>query len=179
MKTWANRLSNLFLLCLCSLSQLAIIRDSFDCQTAPETWIWLLLLCLLLWYSSSFKRGILLGMPLAAALLFFVYRHYGGSPALELQDLIDHISGAFYSHITHPNEVYPYTNASGSHTLVLLLLGFFLAACLTTALHSRSTSFPHPATGEPMRVTAALPSDMLMLLDALGFDRAILSPQNS
>ena len=46
------------------------------------------------------------------------------------------------------------------------------------ALHSRSASFPHPATGEPMRVTAALPSDMLMLLDALGFDRAILSPQN-
>ena len=138
MTTWLNRLSNLFLLCLCSCCQLLIIRDSFGCQTAPSMWLWLLLLCALLWISTSFHRGIWIGMPLSAFLLLLVFRSYDANPGLELRDLIDRISAAFYTHVTHPGEVYPYANAAASHSFVLLLLGFFLAAYLTTALHSRS-----------------------------------------
>ena len=37
------------------------------------------------------------------------------------------------------------------------------------ALHSRRTSFPHPATGEDMEVSAPLPRDMEELISALGF----------
>jgi hypothetical protein len=113
------------------------LKDSFTLHADPTFIYWLLILCVLLWYSTSFHRGIWVGMPLAAVILFIDYRLFDADPGAELQDLIDHISGAFYNHITHPGEAYPYANAAGDHTFVLLLLGFFLAAYLTTALHSR------------------------------------------
>ena len=138
MNTWLNRLSNLFLLGLGSCSLLAILKESFSLQADPMIHYWLLILCVLLWFSASFHRGIWLGMPLAGIVLFVAYRLFQGNPGLELQDLIDHISGAFYTHITHPGEAYPYAYFSNDHTTALLLLGFFLSAYLTTALHSRS-----------------------------------------
>ena len=132
-----NRLSNLLLLCLGSVCQLEILRSSFSCTVEPSLWVFLLLSCVLLWVSASYRRGIWIGMPLSAALLFVAARFYHSSPSLELQDLIDRISGAFYTHITHPGVEYPYANLVQSHSFVLLLLGFFLAAYLSTALHSR------------------------------------------
>ena len=133
-----NRLSNLLLLCLCSCCQLTILRDSFGCHTEPKIWLWLLLLCALLWVSASFRRGIWIGMPLSAIVLLLAFRSCDANPGLELRDLIDRIAGAFYTHITHPGDAYPYADAVSSHTFVLLLLGFLLAAYLTTALHSRN-----------------------------------------
>ena len=140
-----NRLANLFLLCLGIFSLLAIIAGSFQCRYDRSLWVWMLVLCALLWVASSFRRGFWIGMPVAAALLFLAYRFYGHNPMLQLQDLIDHISGAFYTHILHPGDSYPYLNAANSHSLILLFLGFLLAAYLSTALTSRS-----------MRITLAL-----------------------
>ena len=132
-----NRLSNLFLLCLGSVCQVEIIRSSFSCTAEASLWAFLLLCCVLLWISSAYRRGIWVGMPLSALCLFLAARFYHSNPSLELQDLIDRISGAFYTHITHPGVEYPYANLVNSHSFVLLLLGFFLAAYLSTALHSR------------------------------------------
>ena len=129
-----NRLSNLFLLCLGSACQLEIIRSSFSCTVERSFWVFLLISCVFLWICSAYRRGIWVGMPLSAALLYLAARYYHSSPSLELQDLIDRISGAFYTHITHPGLDYPYANLTSSHSFVLLLLGFFqtlfLAACM-------------------------------------------------
>lgn len=133
-----NRLSNLFLLCLGIFSLLSIIASSFQCRYDASLWIWMLALCITLWAASTFRRGFWIGMPAAAVLLFLAYRIFGHNPVLQLQDLIDHISGAFYSHILYPGESYPYLNAVSSHSLILLFVGFLLAAYLSTALHSRS-----------------------------------------
>lgn len=138
MTQWANRLSNLFLLCLGTLCQVSIIANSFACRFDPSLWIWLLVSCVLLWIAASFRRGVWIAMPIAAVLLYLAFRFYGQNPVLQLQDLIDHISGAFYMHVIHPGDSYPYANFAASHSLVLLFLGFLLAAYLGTALTSRS-----------------------------------------
>ncbi len=132
-----NRLSNLFLLCLGSVCQLEIIRSSFSCKVESSLWVFLSIFCVFLWISASYRRGIWIGMPLSALGLYLAARFYDSNPSLELQDLIDRISGAFYTHITHPGLEYPYANLVSSHCFVLLLVGFFLAAYLSTALHSR------------------------------------------
>ena len=133
-----NRLTNLVLLVLGIFSLVSLMVDSFGCRVAPSFWIWLLLACVLLWYAGTFKRGIWIGMPLCALLLYGAYRFFGRDPWPEAQDLIDRISGAFYSHITHPGSAYPYANYTQAHSLVFLLVAFFLAAYLISALTSRN-----------------------------------------
>lgn len=133
-----NRLANLLLLTLATLCQVTLLADSFSCRIEPSLWLWLSVSCLLLWIAGSFPKGIWLGMPLSAALLYGAYRFFDADPWLELQDLIDRISGAFYTHVTHPGEAYPYADAAASHSLVLLFVGFLLAAYLITALTSKN-----------------------------------------
>ena len=77
-----NRLANLFLLCLGIFSLLAIIASSFQCRYDRSLWLWMLVLCVLLWVAGSFRRGFWIGMPIAAALLFLAYRFYGRNPML-------------------------------------------------------------------------------------------------
>ena len=137
-----NRLVNLLLLCLGTFSQIAIIAESFGCSMRRSVWLWLLAACILLWISGSFRRGFWVGLPLSAGLLYLAYLFYGQNPLLQLQDLIDRISGAFYTHITNPGAAYPYANTASSHSLALLFLGFLLAAYLSTALTSRNMRVP-------------------------------------
>lgn len=137
-----NRLVNLLLLCLGSLSQVAIIADSFGCTMSRSVWLWLLAACILLWSAGSFRRGVWIGLPLSAGLLYLAYLYYGQNPLLQLQDMIDRISGAFYTHIISPGAPYPYAEAASSHSLILLFLGFLLAAYLITALTSRNMRVP-------------------------------------
>ena len=133
-----NRLSTLFLLCLATLSLIYLIADSFSCYTDPSLLIWLLASCLLLWIAGSFPKGFWLGMPLSAILLYAAYRVYDADPVVQLSDLLDRITGAFYTHVTHPGSVYPYADGAESHSLVLLFLGFLLAAYGITALTSKN-----------------------------------------
>ncbi len=142
MNKTGNKLANLFLLCLGSFCQVAIIADSFSCRMDRSGWIFLLAACVLLWIAGSFKKGIWLGMPLSALLLYLAYLFFDLNPATQLNDLIDRISGAFYTHVFRPGQAYPYLNAAPSHSLVLLFLGFLLAAYLITALTSRSMRVP-------------------------------------
>lgn len=137
-----NRASNLLLLFLGTFSQAAILADSFNCLTERSLWLWLAALCLLLWCAGAFRKSFWICIPLCFALLYFAYRYYGGDPVLQFGDLIDRISGAFYTHITHPGESYPYANAVPSHSLILLLIGFLLAAYLSSALNSGSLRIP-------------------------------------
>ena len=138
MKRLLNQGSNLFLLLLGTLCQIALLADSFDCRIDRSLWFWLGICCVLLWIAGSFRKGIWIGMPLSAALLFLAYRFYRGNPLAQMEDLIDHISGAYYTHVIHPGAAYPLADAVPSHSLVLLFIGFLLAAYLITALTSRN-----------------------------------------
>ena len=69
MNNWLNRISNLLLLGLASCSLLMILKESFSLHADPTLCYWLLILCVLLWYSTSFRRGIWIGMPLAGVIL--------------------------------------------------------------------------------------------------------------
>ena len=121
-----------------TLCQIAIMADSFSCRLEPSLWVWLGICCVLLWIAGSFRKGVWIGIPLSALLLFLSYRFYRGNPLTQLQDLIDRISGAYYTHVIHPGEAYPLADSVNSHSLILLFVGFLLAAYLITALTSRN-----------------------------------------
>ncbi len=132
-----NRLTNLVLLSLSTLSLVYLISDSFSCRTESSLLFWLLAACLLLWVAASFPKGLWYGMPLSAILLYGAYRYYDADPIVELSDLLDRVTGAFYTHVSNPGAVYPYADAAESHSLILLFLGFLLAAFCITALNSK------------------------------------------
>jgi 23S rRNA pseudouridine1911/1915/1917 synthase len=56
---------------------------------------------------------------------------------------------------------------AASDALIAVLRGF-----KRQALHAETLEFIHPASGEPLRVSAPLPADMQQLLQALRADAA-------
>ncbi len=159
-----NRLSSLFLLCLGVCCLTALIGSSFSLLFSPSLWLWLLGSCVLLWIAASFRRGILVGMPLAALLLYGATRVLGANPVAQLNDLLDRVTGAFFTHVTNPGAPYGYINSVSSHSLVLLYLGFLIAAVLAVSLNSRGARISLsllatlPAFGACVIVNGALPA---------------------
>lgn len=132
-----NRASILFLLLLGILSQIRMIVESFGCVIEGSAYYWILALCLCVWIAACFSRGLLLGMPLSALILYAAYRYYDCDPAVQLADFFDRVAGAFYEHIYSPGNAFAYTESATSHSLILILLAFLLAAYLSSALTSR------------------------------------------
>ena len=147
MNPWLNRISNLLLLILATLCQVTLIQDSFLLLGDPSLPIWLIAACLLLWLAGSFRRGFWVGMPLSALLLYGAYRYYDTVPADALRDFLERIAGAYYTHVVYPGAAYGYGEYSGSHALILLFLGFLLAAYLITALTAKSARIPLSVLG--------------------------------
>ena len=137
-KTISNRLSVLFLMLLGTMPQIALLTESLELFTDSRLWYWILAAALCLWISACFRRGILLGMPASAALLYAAYRYYDSSPLTELDDLMDKFSGALYTHYYADGGSYTYLNAVEDHSFLLLLIAFLLLAYLSSALSSRS-----------------------------------------
>ncbi len=137
-KRAVNRLSVLFLMLLGVLPQIALLVESADCGVRPRLWLWLVGAALCLWISACFRRGLLLGMPASAALLYAAYRTFDAVPLTELDDLTDRFIGAFYTHYYSPDGQYVYLNAVEDHSFLLLLIAFLLFAYLASALTSRS-----------------------------------------
>ena len=84
-----NRFANLVILELSMLSLCSLIRDSFALVLPPETFLWLALLCLLLWIAESFRFGALIGLPFSAAVLWYLYQNRS-------VDLGSRVSGGAY-----------------------------------------------------------------------------------
>ena len=95
-----NRTANLLLLLLGMESLCLLISDSFYLLLSSESFIWLGLICLLLWISSSFRHGILIGMPLNAGILFYLYHYRCENLLDELQDALEHVNAAYYGHFS-------------------------------------------------------------------------------
>ena len=136
-KAW-NRLSVLALMLLGVLPQLAIAAESLELGVRPRLWLWIGGLALCLWICACFRRGILVGMPAAAALLYAAYRVMDANPLTELDDAADRFVGAYYLNYHSSGANYSYLNAAEDHSFLLLLAAFLLLAYLSSALTTRS-----------------------------------------
>ena len=138
MRQLLNRLAVLFMMLLGVIPQLALLTESLQLGIQPHLWLWLLGLALCFWISACFRRGILVGMPCAALLLFEAQRILDAAPIKELDDAVDKFSGAYYLHYYNTSGSYSYLNAVEDHSFLLLLLACLLFAYLSSALTSRS-----------------------------------------
>lgn len=133
-----NRVSVLFLLLLGVLPQLALLCATLELEVHPRLWLWIAGTALCLWVCACFRRGLLLGMPAAALLLYEAYRFFDANPITEMDDLIDKFSGAYFHAYIAPDASYNYLNAVEDHSFVLLLIAFLLMAYLVSGLTARS-----------------------------------------
>ena len=133
-----NRFANLVILELSMLSLCSLIRDSFALVLPPETFLWLALLCLLLWIAESFRFGALIGLPFSAAVLWYLYQNRSVDLVQEAQDLLERISAVYYGHYSATAAAASPEGLTGNHMVVLLFVFFILAAFVSTALCSGS-----------------------------------------
>lgn len=138
MNKFLNRISNLLLLVLCILSIIYLIAQSFGCSIDESMPVWIVLLCITAWISASFRRGLFLGLPLSAALLYLAYDMYASDLSTELSDLIDRLAGAYFEHFYAVGSSYIYSNSVDSHTTVFIFLAFLLASYMAVALTAKS-----------------------------------------
>ena len=133
-----NRFANLVVLELSMLSLCALVRDSFALVLPSETFLWLGLLCLLLWIAESYRFGALIGLPFSAAALWYLYQNRSIDLITEAQDLLERISAVYYGHYSAGTAAVSLEGFSGTHMVVLLFVFFILAAFVSTALCSGS-----------------------------------------
>ncbi|MBQ9664055.1 MAG: transglutaminase domain-containing protein, partial [Oscillospiraceae bacterium] len=136
MNRYLNRGANLLLLLLGMLSLCRLVEESFHLILPAETYLWLSLLCFLLWIATAFRFGILIGMPLSVALLIYLYQEKSLDLASEMRDLIDHINNAYYGYYSGSNASVAADGFSGSHEVAILLIFFILTAFVAVSLHS-------------------------------------------
>ena len=133
-----NRFANLMVLELSMLSLCALVRDSFALVLPPEAFLWLALLCLLLWIAESFRFGALIGLPFSAAELWYLYQNRSVDLVQEAQDLLERISAVYYGHYSAGAAAASPEGLTGNHMVVLLFVFFILGAFVSTALYSGS-----------------------------------------
>ena len=133
-----NRFANLFVLLLCMLSLCALARDSFSLLLPDETFLWLALLCLLLWLATTFRRGVLIGLPLSALVLWYLYQERSFDLLTEMKDMLDRISSVYYGSYATTNALITADGAAGNHMVGILFIFFVLAAFVAAALGSGS-----------------------------------------
>ncbi len=133
-----NRFANLLILELSMLSLCALLRDSFSLLLPSEAFLWLGLLCLLLWIAESYRYGALIGLPFSAAVLWYLYQNRSVDLIAEAQDLLERISAVYYGHYSASSAAASVEGLSGNHMVVLLFVFFILAAFVSTALCSGS-----------------------------------------
>ena len=133
-----NRGANLFLLILGMLSLCLLLQQSFDLILPSETYLWLALLCFLLWIATAFRYGLLIGMPLSGALLIFLYQEKSVDLVAEMRDFLDHINNANYGHYSGSGAALTAEGFSGNHEFAILLIFFILTAFVSVSLHSGS-----------------------------------------
>ncbi|MCR5136766.1 MAG: transglutaminase-like domain-containing protein [Oscillospiraceae bacterium] len=132
-----NRVGSLLLLLTASESLLALFRSSFSLVFPDSVFLWLGLLCCLLWAAASFRFGFFIGVPLSAAVLWYLYRYYTTDLVSELRDILDHLTAEYYAHYGS-NPVVSYSGYSDSHMVAILVVMFLIAAFLSIALTSGS-----------------------------------------
>lgn len=138
MKRILNRGVCLLMLALYSYSLLSLLIRSINCSVQPAFYLWTALLCISTWYTTCTRSGLLIGLPSSALLLFGASRFFPSDLSLQLNDVLDRLTGAYMEQVVYPGETYAYLNGSSDHSLLLLLFIFLLASYMGAAISSRS-----------------------------------------
>ena len=139
---WQNRFTALFLLLLASFSLLHLFVGCFHLLVPEIGYLYLALLCVFLWISACLPHGILIGMPLSAVLLYYIYRTCSTDLSLELFDVLDRISETYYYHFYLTNSVQAFSNSVASHLVIILFLMFVVAALIASSLTAVTWRIP-------------------------------------
>lgn len=147
MRKHLNRFSDLLLLLLCTYSIVSMILSSFNCTVDSLFPLYILVLCLALWFGSSFRRGMLIGLPVSLLTVYIAYRSYADDILFESADLLDKLTGAYYEHIYAPGSSYPFLNQSPAQDFTLILLIFLILIYLAPAITSTTWRIPFSLIG--------------------------------
>lgn len=133
-----NRFSNLLLLLLFILPISSLLVQSFDYSIDDGFLFWLISACVLLWFISNFRRGTVPGIILSVFMIFAAHRKFSADFRNELSDFFDKLTGVYYEHYYAIGSKYNYANSAESHTFILFLVLFLLAAYMAMSLSSKS-----------------------------------------
>ena len=136
MKRRMNRAVILALLLLFTFSELELIRDTLGCTLGALYPLWCTAICLCTWYTTCSKRGLLIGMPVSALLLFAAFRFYGGELLPQANDLLERITGVYFEQLAYPGSRYAYTQATEDQSLLFVFLAFLFSSYMSAAITS-------------------------------------------
>ena len=133
-----NRVLLLVLLAVYAFSQIYLIADTLGCTLSPAFPFWTAALCLTTWLAVAMPFGLWTGLPASALILLLAYRRFHTDLILQLNDVLDRITGVYVEHMAFSGETYPYLQAVSDHSLLMIFLFFLLASYMAAALTSRS-----------------------------------------
>lgn len=138
MKRHLNRAVCLALILLFSYSLFALLIECLGCTVQPAFYLWAALLCVSTWYTTCTRHGMWIGLPVSAILLFAASRFFPSDLSVQLNDVIDRLTGAYMEQVVYPGEAYSYLTGSTDQSLLLLFLLFLLSSYMGAAISSRS-----------------------------------------
>ena len=139
MSKHVNRALVFALLVLYTFSQLYLVSQTLDFSLSPAFPFWVMLLCITSWLTASIPYGLLVGLPASVLVLLFASRRFPSDLSLQLNDVLDRITGVYVEHVLSPGEGYPYVQNVPDHNLLLILFAFLLASYMAACLTSRSS----------------------------------------
>ena len=134
-----NRALVFALLILYTFSQLYLVSQTLECSLSPVFPFWVLLLCMTSWLTASIPYGLLVGLPASVFVLIFASRRFPADLSLQLNDILDRITGVYVEHFMAAGESYPYLQSVPDHDFLLILFAFLLASYMAACLTSRSS----------------------------------------
>lgn len=138
MRQTLNRLVILALLLLFTFSQLFLVLDTVGCSVDMLFPLWVIAVCIGNWLTTCAKRGLWIGLPLVALLLFAAYRYYQTDLMLQVNDLFDKITGVYMERVAYPGDTYGYLNAATDHSLLFVFLAFLFSSYMSSAITAHS-----------------------------------------
>lgn len=170
MRKSLNRLVNLSLILLGTLSQLYLLLDTTECTVSPWLPLWVAMVCLTMWFAFHIRHGLLICLPFAGILAAATVRTVLPNLMAEFQDFCDRITGIFYETILYRGRSYPYLNAVQDHTFLFLAISVLIAGYLSIALSSRGARTSLTMIGSlPLFLLCILINETPLIWAVLGY----------
>ena len=134
-----NRIFNLLLMILGTLSLISLEIETFHCTVTDYFLLWAALVCVFVWALTHLSRGMLFGIPCFGLSLFYILRFRFAELRLSFEDLIDKITGVFWEQVLHRGMYYAFADLTEDHTLIFIILTLLFALWLALSLTSHGT----------------------------------------
>ena len=132
-----NRFGNLLLLLVGMESVCLLFSESFGLDFPMQAGIALALICVFLWVSFHFQRGIFIGLPVCLLVLFLFYRTRTEAFSESFQVLAERIVTVFTAHFDRSSSASTEENCPTALKALFTVL-FLLSAFVSFSLSSTS-----------------------------------------